>query len=668
MKSLLLLACSTLALVVTGAALADPQTDEANRQRQMASMQAEAARADRASADRSLAQQQSTADAARAANNSSGSSSSSSSGSSSGSSSTGETSGDVDTGPQSVVDSYTIIIRTQETPQQMLARLAQEAAAGDTGSQYNLGRIYYTGFNDAPRDDVRARDYFRQAAMAGHAPSQANYGYFLTEGVGGGRDPAEGQRWLKTAADAGNSFGQAQYGMSLVTTNAPEAVRYLIPAADAGEVTAQGMMGTLYAMGEGVAQDDVRAVHYLKAASDQGEIHSTGLLAGMYVTHRGGSEAEGYELLRQAAEGGDPLSQMNYGLLQLQGNVVPKDMEAGAALVRLAAYSGSNPARMMLGDLYNEGEGVPEEGIDAIYWWNLAAEDGFEDGVAVMAEVRAGGNAVGRPPTQGTGPVAVGGAAPGPRRAADATRASAPTATSAPATSATPAFALAAARTIQGELSNADTKLNDDSFYDCYPVQTSAGVPYRATMRSDAFDTYLSVGTGECSGTATLSDDDGGGGTNSAVGFTGDGQVWFVRANSLGANATGAYVVEIGETERPTALTPGRAVQGALAASDAKLPDNSFYDCFSVQTSAGAQYRVTMRSSAFDTYLGAGSGQCSGSPTVSDDDGGGGTDSALAFTGDGQVWFVRANSLGANATGAYSVELTEGSAGAGGKR
>lgn len=406
MKSALLLACSAIALVLAGAALADPQTDEANRQRQMASMQAEAARADRASADRSLAQQQATANAARSSGSGAASSSASSSGSSGGSSGLGASGGYTDNGPQSVVDSYTITIRVQETPPQMLARLTREAAAGDTGAQFNLGRIYYTGFNDAPRNDAKARDYFRQAAASGHAPSQANYGYFLMEGIGGPANPTEGRRWLRTAADAGSSFGQAQYGMSLVTTDAAQAARYLIPAADAGEVAAQGMMGTFYAIGEGVARDDAKAVRYLKAASDQGEVGSTGLLAGMYLTHRGGTEAEGYRLLKQAAEAGDRTSQMNYGLLLVQGNGFTKDMPTGAALVRRAAAAGDNHARTLLGHLYNEGLGVPQSDPDAIYWWNLAAEAGDEEARGVMVEVHAGNNTIGLPPTQGTGAVA----------------------------------------------------------------------------------------------------------------------------------------------------------------------------------------------------------------------------------------------------------------------
>lgn len=406
MKSLLFAACSALALLAGSAALADPQTDEANRQRQMASMQAEASRNDRANADRAFAQQQASASAARSAN--AGSAPGSYSSSAAGSTSSGAPAGQAYTGPQSVVDSFTFIVRTEETRPQMLARMTREAATGDSGAQYNLGRIYYTGFDGIPRDDARARNYFRQAAAGGHPASQANLGYFLIEGIGGPADRSAGLRLLRAAADGGNSFGQAQYGLALATSDARQAVRYLIPAADAGEVTAQAMLGTFYAIGEGVARDDARAIHYLQAASDQGEVGSTGQLAGMYLTGRGGTEAEGYQLLKQAAEGGDRTSQMNYGLLLVQGNGFPRNPPLGESFIRRAAVAGDAKAMMLMGDLYNDvSNGFEESETDTIYWWNRAAEAGHPEAIEVMQQVRAQGLRTDRPPAHGSGPVAL---------------------------------------------------------------------------------------------------------------------------------------------------------------------------------------------------------------------------------------------------------------------
>lgn len=134
-----------------------------------------------------------------------------------------------------------------------------------------------------------------------------------------------------------------------------------------------------------------------------------------------------------------------------------------------------------------------------------------------------------------------------------------------------------------------------------------------------------------------------------------------MRANSLSKESTGAYTLEIVEVRPTSDLVPEQLARGELSTADTKLSDGSFYDCYPVQTSSGMSYRVIMRSTDFDTYMSAGSGQCAGTASVSDDDSAGGTNSSVAFFGDGQIWFVRANSLEANATGTYTVELNEGS-------
>nr|WP_314437145.1 tetratricopeptide repeat protein [uncultured Brevundimonas sp.] len=391
--------------LAAGSAMADPQTDEANRQRQMASMRQEAARADQASADRSLTQQQNAANAALQGPNSGMATGAGSSSSGAPTWAGGSSAGTG--GPQSVVDSYTFTFRVQETTPQMLARLTAAADGGDGGAAYNLARIYYTGFEGVPRDDAAARRLFGQAARIGHAQSQASYGFFLKEGIGGPTEPQEARRWLKAASDAGNSFGQMQYAFSLWSEDPEAASPLLIAAADAGEMGAQALLGSLYVMGYAVAQDDVLAVKYLKAAAEQGEPGSKGLLAGLYLTGRGGgSEAEGYRLLKEGADGGDADSMRNYGLMLVQGKGYPKDPTAGAAIVRKAAVAGDAKSQKLLGDLYNEGLGVPEHEEDTIYWWNRAAEAGDAEAIEAMADVRAGGYVIGRAPLDGVGETA----------------------------------------------------------------------------------------------------------------------------------------------------------------------------------------------------------------------------------------------------------------------
>ena len=126
----------------------------------------------------------------------------------------------------------------------------------------------------------------------------------------------------------------------------------------------------------------------------------------------------------------------------------------------------------------------------------------------------------------------------------------------------------------------------------------------------------------------------------------------------LGVFAAAALLA--GSAQAQSALTPGGVLRGDLSRSDARLDDGSFYDCHALQTEAGRRYRVEMHSEAFDAYLVLGSGsKCVWSDSQSDDDSAGGTDSRIDFTGDGRVWSVRANSLSAGETGAYTLTVVE---------
>ena len=68
----------------------------------------------------------------------------------------------------------------------------------------------------------------------------AKAGSMLVMGQGGASDSAEGVRWLRKAAEAGNS-------------------------------SAQMMLGTIYAFGRGVPQDATEARHWLGLAAKQGD-------------------------------------------------------------------------------------------------------------------------------------------------------------------------------------------------------------------------------------------------------------------------------------------------------------------------------------------------------------------------------------------------------------
>ena len=225
-------------------------------------------------------------------------------------------------------------------------------------------------------------------------------------------------------------------------------------------------------------------------------------------------------------------------------------------------------------------------------------------------------------------------------------------------------------QTVQGELTSDDATLDDGSHYDTWRFRAQAGHVYAITMSSDAFDTFLVVGStagSECED--CRADDDGGGGTNSRVEYRASSAGTLeIRANSLMADETGAYTIQLedlGERQQssggePISIRSGQAVHGQLTEDDAVAGDDSFYDLYVYEGRAGESITVTMRSDEFDTFLTI--GRQSGDQfreIASNDDGWEGTNAevSVTFEEDGP-YLIRANALMAGDTGSYILEIT----------
>lgn len=252
--------------------------------------------------------------------------------------------------------------------------------------------------------------------------------------------------------------------------------------------------------------------------------------------------------------------------------------------------------------------------------------------------------------------------------------------------------ALTLGTSVSGSLSESDPILDDDSHYDIWTYRGRSGETIRMTLRSDDFDSYVSFGQLEGDDfTEQASDDDGAGGTDAKLTVTlgSDGE-YVVRVNSLSEGETGDYtlLLEVGDPSEvtavedhdhsdaegddrpadplpePTPIRSGQTVNGELGESDPRMDDDSHYDLYSFSGRRGQQVTVTLRSTAFDSYLAL--GQVEGgsfSSLESDDDSGGGDDSQITYriTRDGQ-YVIRANSLFANVTGAYTLAMELGDA------
>lgn len=291
-------------------------------------------------------------------------------------------------GPHSVVATYSFTIHKQESESQTVARIEREARSGQMQSQFNLGRIYYTGYG-VGRSDAKAREWFGAAADQGHPAAETQYGLMLFHGQGGASDRERGLSYLKKAAEHGDIHGQAVYGalaLKPLIDPQPELVGYLVKAADAGDLVAQNALGrVVYYLGAGAPYDDVKALKYLRMAAEQHDPSSMNDLGERYLSGEGvlKDEARGLSLLKASADAGFPDAQAQYGFMQVKGLYgVHQDTTAGASALRTADQSGSPLAAFYLGTMNEFGTGMPKDPVTADAFYKRAADGGNRDAKA----------------------------------------------------------------------------------------------------------------------------------------------------------------------------------------------------------------------------------------------------------------------------------------------
>ena len=83
-----------------------------------------------------------------------------------------------------------------------------------------------------------------------------------------------------------------------------------------------------------------------------------------------------FEETKLLAEQGNANAQTILGVMYDNGEGVPENDVEAVKLYRLAAEQGYAPAQNNLGVMYEKGEGVPENDVKAYVWYSVAAAQG----------------------------------------------------------------------------------------------------------------------------------------------------------------------------------------------------------------------------------------------------------------------------------------------------
>ena len=223
---------------------------------------------------------------------------------------------------------------------------------------------------------------------------------------------------------------------------------------------------------------------------------------------------------------------------------------------------------------------------------------------------------------------------------------------------------------VSGILDPSGPTLAERGPFAVYRFDADEDVRYAFEARSDAFDTYLLLARPVGGLTEFIREnDDTGEGTDSRIRFTADRTgPYLVVVQSLRAGTSGPYSLRV-EAREPSAEEPPRPiVSGTSVEGNLSLASNVFvsewdeeipYDLWTFTGQGGEFYLIRLQSSAFDAYLEF--GPMSGGtlmPELSDDDGGGNTDSQLRveLPHDG-TFGIRARPLSEGGTGSYTLRL-----------
>jgi len=189
-------------------------------------------------------------------------------------------------------------------------------------------------------------DALLSKAQSGEAEAQYWVGILYTEG----RVPKnleEGGRWLLKSAEQGYAPAQRLYGLMSARVNPPVGERWMLRAAEQGDAEAQFWLGIAYEQNWFGTTDVKEAVKWYQ----------------------------------KAAQGGNPDAQVELGHKYEYGEGVEQSFKLAAEWYRRAAeyvpdLGGAFQGRNQLGLLYMQGRGVPQDYVQAYFWFSLNGAEG----------------------------------------------------------------------------------------------------------------------------------------------------------------------------------------------------------------------------------------------------------------------------------------------------
>jgi TPR repeat protein len=190
--------------------------------------------------------------------------------------------------------------------------------------------------------------------------------------------------------DALDAYKKGDYGA---------AVHELNTLGEAGDISAQIMLGALYSKGGAVIRDDKIAVSWFEKAAVQNNAEAQYQLGYLYENSQLPRDyVAATSWYHKAAQRGSAKAQARLGALYSAGLGVTKNTNEAVLWFGKAALQGNTDAQFSLGRMYAVGKTVPKNKDLAKGWLTKAAAQGHADALLMLADMYKRGEGVPKDP------------------------------------------------------------------------------------------------------------------------------------------------------------------------------------------------------------------------------------------------------------------------------
>ena len=190
--------------------------------------------------------------------------------------------------------------------------------------------------------------------------------------------------------EALDAFKKGNYGA---------AVKELNKLGEAGDMSAQIMLGALYSKGGAVIRDDKIAASWFEKAANQDNAEAQYQLGYLYENSQLTKDyALAASWYHRAAQRGSAKAQARLGIFYTAGLGVTKNINEAILWFGKAALQGNTDAQFSLGRMYSVGKTVPKNKDLAKGWLTKAAAQGHADALLMLAGIYKRGEGVPKDP------------------------------------------------------------------------------------------------------------------------------------------------------------------------------------------------------------------------------------------------------------------------------